>query len=152
MLTVLKQLKQLLRKPRNNSQASTGFKPMTSTKVSGSNPIEALEFFLGFLCNCFGCFVTARITFTSILYPQCILWSYIISRFLCLHCYRYTCACSLCTWGWVGWGGVGWGSELINRRWGGGNQRGFCKWDFIVNLKARDCAIPNSSEPEDYLC
>ena len=28
-------------------------------------PVEASEFFLGFLCNCFSCFITARITFTS---------------------------------------------------------------------------------------
>ena len=31
-----------------------------------------LNIFLTFLCNCFSCFITARITFTSILYLQCI--------------------------------------------------------------------------------
>ena len=41
-------------------------------KVRGSNTIEASEISLGYLCNCFSCFITARITFTSILYPQCI--------------------------------------------------------------------------------
>ena len=33
-------------------------------------PVEGSEFFLGFLCNCLSCFIIARITFTSILYPQ----------------------------------------------------------------------------------
>ena len=27
------------------------------TDVMGSNPVEASEFFLGFLCNCFSCFI-----------------------------------------------------------------------------------------------
>ena len=39
-------------------------------EVMGSNPVEASEFFLGFVCNCFSYFITARITFTCILYPQ----------------------------------------------------------------------------------
>ena len=34
-------------------------------QVMGLNPIEASEFILGFLCNCFSCFITVRITFTS---------------------------------------------------------------------------------------
>ena len=37
-------------------------------EVTGSNPVEASDFFLGFFCNCFSCFTTAKITFTSILY------------------------------------------------------------------------------------
>ena len=32
------------------------------------NSVEAPEFFLDFLCNCFSCFITARITFTGIFY------------------------------------------------------------------------------------
>ena len=31
-------------------------------------------FFLGFVCNCLSCFTTAKITFTSILYPQLIIY------------------------------------------------------------------------------
>ena len=31
----------------------------------GSNPVEASDFFLGFLCNCLSYFTTAKITFTS---------------------------------------------------------------------------------------
>ena len=34
--------------------------------------VGASEFFLRFLCNCLTCFITARITFTGILYPQCV--------------------------------------------------------------------------------
>ena len=37
------------------------------------------DFFLGFLCNCLSCFTTAKITFTSFLYPQFINMIYIIS-------------------------------------------------------------------------
>ena len=40
------------------------------TKVLGLKPTEASELFLGFHCNCFSCFITVRITFTSILYLQ----------------------------------------------------------------------------------
>ena len=44
-----------------------------------SQASEASEFFLGFLCNCFSCFTTVRITFTSnSLYLQCIYMIYII--------------------------------------------------------------------------
>ena len=32
----------------------------------------------GFLCNCFSCFINARISATSLLYPQCIYMIYII--------------------------------------------------------------------------
>ena len=39
-------------------------------EVIDSNPVEASGFFLGFLCNCFSCFTTTRITFTSIPYPH----------------------------------------------------------------------------------
>ena len=35
-----------------------------------SNLFEALNFFLGFLFNSFSCFITARITSTSIIYLQ----------------------------------------------------------------------------------
>ena len=38
-------------------------------EVMGSNPIEA--FFVDFLCNCFSCFITVKITVTCILHPQC---------------------------------------------------------------------------------
>ena len=40
------------------------------TEVMGSNPVGASELFLGFICNCLSCFITARMTFTCILYPQ----------------------------------------------------------------------------------
>ena len=33
-------------------------------------PIGASEFFLGFICNCLSYFTTAKISFTSMLYPQ----------------------------------------------------------------------------------
>ena len=36
--------------------------------------VEASDFFLGFLCNCFSCFTTAKITFTSIIYPAVHMW------------------------------------------------------------------------------
>ena len=36
------------------------------TEVMGSNPVEASDFFLGFLCNCLSYFTTAKITFTCI--------------------------------------------------------------------------------------
>ena len=35
-------------------------------EVMASNPIEASDFFLGFVCNCLSYFTTAKITFTSI--------------------------------------------------------------------------------------
>ena len=62
--TVVKQLKQLQRKPRKKPEASTGFLLRL--------PVEASDFFLGFLCNCLhvSCFITVRITYTSIFYPQ----------------------------------------------------------------------------------
>ena len=40
-------------------------------EVMGSSPVEASFFFLGFLCNCLSYFTTAKITFTSIFYLQC---------------------------------------------------------------------------------
>ena len=46
-------------------------------EVMGSNPVEASELFLGFLCNCLSGFTTAKIIFTCILYPQ--LCIYMIS-------------------------------------------------------------------------
>ena len=78
---------QLQIKPRQNSEAPTGFEPMTNShltcfqqgfiaqlieqyrtsiaEVMGSNTVGASEFFLGFICNCFkSYFITARITFT----------------------------------------------------------------------------------------
>ena len=40
-------------------------------EVMGLNPIEASYLFQGFfLCNCLSCFTTAKITFTSIIYPK----------------------------------------------------------------------------------
>ena len=46
-----------------------------------SNPIEAsVSIILGFLCNCFSCFITARITFTCILYLQCLYILFISYR------------------------------------------------------------------------
>ena len=42
-------------------------------KVMGSNPVEASEFFLGFICNCLSYFATAKISFTSILLLAAVL-------------------------------------------------------------------------------
>ena len=39
-------------------------------EVMGSNPVGVSQFFLGFICICLSYFITAKITFTSILYPQ----------------------------------------------------------------------------------
>ena len=36
-------------------------------EVMATNPVEASDFFLGFLCNCLSYFTTVSITFTSIL-------------------------------------------------------------------------------------
>ena len=36
-------------------------------EVMGSNPVGASESFLGSICNCLSYFITARITFTSII-------------------------------------------------------------------------------------
>ena len=33
-------------------------------EVMGLNLVDASEFFLGFICNCFSCFINARVTFT----------------------------------------------------------------------------------------
>ena len=41
------------------------------------NPVGASECFLGFICNCLSYFITVRITFTCILYPQCTHMSFI---------------------------------------------------------------------------
>ena len=64
LFAVVKQLKQLQRKPRKNSEAPTGSEPVNSVilvqfftngtdiiEILGSNPTEAPDFFLGFLCN-----------------------------------------------------------------------------------------------------
>ena len=45
--------------------------------VMGSNPVEASAFF--FWAFCLSCLITARITFTSILYPQFICMIYMVS-------------------------------------------------------------------------
>ena len=61
----------------------------------GSNPVEASDFFLGFVCNCLSYFTTARITFTSILYPQTSslnIWS--LSWYK-LHIFLYTAVPSI---------------------------------------------------------
>ena len=50
-------------------------------------PLKPRIFFRGFLCNCLCCFTTAKITFTSILYPQFIYMIYImhiIFKIMCL--------------------------------------------------------------------
>ena len=70
ILAVVKQLKQLQIKPRNKSEASTGREsPEEICRGFNGIPLKP-DFFLGFLCNCLSCFTTAKITFTSILYPQ----------------------------------------------------------------------------------
>ena len=38
-----------------------------TAEIIGSNPVGASEVFLSFIWNCFSCFITAKITFTSIL-------------------------------------------------------------------------------------
>ena len=40
------------------------------TEVVGLNPVGASEFFLGFICNCLRYFITAKISFNSILHLQ----------------------------------------------------------------------------------
>ena len=75
ILAVMKKVKPLQRKPRKNAEAPTGFEPMTSTipvrcELKQVKSIGASEFFYG-LCNCFSCFITARITFTYMV--MCIL-------------------------------------------------------------------------------
>ena len=45
-------------------------------ELMGSNPIEASDFFLGFVYNCLSCFTTATITFTYILFiHSALIWS-----------------------------------------------------------------------------
>ena len=65
IFAVVKQLKQLQRKPRKKS----GFNgiPLKPRQISSglSRPVEASDLFLGFICNCFSCFTTAKITVTS---------------------------------------------------------------------------------------
>ena len=39
-------------------------------RATGWNPVGASEYFLGFICNSLSYFTTAKISFTSILYPQ----------------------------------------------------------------------------------
>ena len=69
-LAVVKQLKQLQKNPRRLHSSCTGM-----VEAMGLNPVEVSEFFLDFLCNCYRCnFITERLTFTVILYPQCILY------------------------------------------------------------------------------
>ena len=46
-------------------------------EVMGSNPVGASEFFLDFICNCLSYFITARFTFTCVLYLQCTYMSFI---------------------------------------------------------------------------
>ena len=58
-------------KQLQNSKAPTRFEPMTSAiPVWCSNPAGASDLFLGFICNCLSYLITARITFTCILYPR----------------------------------------------------------------------------------
>ena len=54
--------------------------------VMASNSVEASEFFLGFLCNCFSFVITTWISFSSILYPQCI---HIIDIIYTSQCYSF---------------------------------------------------------------
>ena len=65
------------------------------TEVMGLNPVEASEFFLGFICNCLSYFITARITFSCILYPQFThdLYSiHIVNFHLAINClYNLSC-------------------------------------------------------------
>ena len=59
---------------------STSNKLLSSVARASSHwyPIEASELFLGFLCNCFSCFITVRITFSYYYY------------------YYYYCCCCCC--------------------------------------------------------
>ena len=54
ILAVMKQLKAVARKAQKN--------------ILRLRYVQASEFFLGFLCNCFNCFIAAKITFTSMKY------------------------------------------------------------------------------------
>ena len=76
ILAFVKRLKQFQRKPRKFSEPSTGFeRPMTSS------------------WNCFSCFITTRITFTSILcrmevggIPSNAIFSYANVHYANVHC------------------------------------------------------------------
>ena len=58
-LAVVKQLKQLQKKPRRLHSSRTGM-----VEAMGLNPVKVSEFFLDFLCNCYRCnFITERLTF-----------------------------------------------------------------------------------------
>ena len=56
-------------------------------------PTSLRFFFLGFICNCLSYFITAGITFTCILYPQCTHMIFIIHT--SCHCERVTTVCVL---------------------------------------------------------
>ena len=58
-------------------------------EVMALDPVEASEFILGFLCNCFSCFITTKISFTSILYPQYIYMINLIYTRQCYLCPEY---------------------------------------------------------------
>ena len=76
-------------------EASTGFESMTS--VIPVLPVEASDFFLGFLCNCLSCFTTTKSTFTSILYLQFMYMIHIINictSSLSTLTVRHVCDCS----------------------------------------------------------
>ena len=76
--------------------------PAFHAEAMGSNPIEASEYFLGFLFNCFSCFITVRITFTSILYPQYDMFHvhvHISPREVV--CLLVSCCCCCCFFAWT---------------------------------------------------
>ena len=62
----------------NKAEASTRFEPPRRSWVR--TPLKPQNLFLGFLRNRFSCFITTRITFSSILYPQCTYMIDIIFR------------------------------------------------------------------------
>ena len=69
-------------------------------EVMGSNPVGASDFFLGFICNCLSYSITARITFTCILYPQCTRMIFIIYTSCLIFVYMsviFICFCPLNT-------------------------------------------------------
>ena len=63
--------------PWNNTRQST-LQWYDQYKLKWSSQLWASEFVLGFMCNRLSYFITVRITFTCILYPQCTHMTFII--------------------------------------------------------------------------
>ena len=102
---VLKQLKQLQRKPRKknisgfngiqtyNLRETVAMLYQLSDEASLKAGCWSFGIFSGLSCNCFSCFITTMITFTSILYPLCIYMIYIIYNIYTLFQCIYLSTC-----------------------------------------------------------